>query len=110
MRRRRAVDPRTGRLYRIIRPARLASPPTAVRRARLDNLALVPASLLPYKEQWQQLVDQLPDGTTLIVLPVAESPQRTTLQMVARGLRAKGQSVTTVQADEVARLIHHGPP
>ena len=59
MRRRRAVDPRTGRLYRIIRPAWLAPPPAAVRRATLDNLALVLDSLLPFKKEWQALANQI---------------------------------------------------
>jgi hypothetical protein len=48
----RAVDLRTGRLDRIVRSRRSFSlPPPAVRKARLDNLALVPASLLPYKKE-----------------------------------------------------------
>lgn len=44
----RAVDPRTGRLYRVVGPARhFHSPPKALQRARLDNLAIVPASCSP---------------------------------------------------------------
>ncbi len=34
-------------IYRVTRP------PRRLRKARLDNLVLVPASLLPFKEQWQ---------------------------------------------------------
>ena len=101
MRRRRAVDPRTGRLYRIIRPARLAPlapPPTALRRARLDNLALVPGSLLPFKQEWQALANQLPAGATLIVLPASDGAARATLQKVSRSLRAKGHTVATIPA------------
>jgi hypothetical protein len=73
-------------------------PPRAVRRAKLDNLALVPASLLPYKDQWQQLANELPAGATLIVLPSSGSRQRLTLETVVSGLRAKGRAVATLPA------------
>jgi hypothetical protein len=71
---RRAVDPKTGRLYRILGPAKAAprsfgAPPPALRKAHLDNLAIVPASLLPGKAEWQALANALPAGSTLIVLP-----------------------------------------
>lgn len=77
---------------------RLTHPPRAVKRAKLDNLALVPASLLPCKAQWQQLANELPSGSTLIVLPAADLPQRATLEIVATRLRAKGRVVATVPA------------
>ena len=100
MRRRRAVDPRTGRLYRVVaKPARLGAPPPALRRATLDNLALVPASLLPYKQEWQQLANRLPRGATWIGRPASGSRrQRRTLETVATGLRAQGRTVATVPA------------
>ena len=80
-------------IYELISP-----PPQALRKAKLDNLALVPASLLPYKEQWQQLANELPSGSTLIVLPTSETRQRQTLEQVASGLRAKGRMVAMVPA------------
>ncbi len=99
---RRAVDPTTGRLYRVIgKPARLSAPPVPLRRATLDNLALVPGSLLPFKQEWQKLANQLPDGSTLIILPSSNGSARTTLEKVATGLRRKGQHVQTVEAATV---------
>lgn len=44
-------------------------PPLGLRRAKLDNLALVPASLLPFKAKWQRLANDLPEGNILIILP-----------------------------------------
>src|SRR4051794_8587430 len=41
-------------------------PPRSLKRAKFDNLALVPASLLPFKATWQQLANELPTGSTLI--------------------------------------------
>ena len=73
-------------------------PPRALRGAKLDNVALVPASLLPYKAEYQAIANQQPPGSTLIVLPASETRQRQTLEQVASGLRAKGRHVATVQA------------
>ena len=108
----RAVDPRTGRLYRVLGPAtptarssrssRGASPlfnppPLPIRSARLDNLAIVPASLLPEKAEWQALANALPAGSTLIVLPDKPGAARTALERVSRSLAAHGSRVTTVE-------------
>ena len=77
-------------------PRRFSRPPRALRRAKLDNVALVPASLLPYKKQYQAIANRLPRGTTLIILPAEASRQRRTLEAVATGLRLKGQMVSTM--------------
>ncbi len=89
MTRRRVVDPRTGRLYHVIRPARLTPPPAALRRATLDNLALVPGSLLPFKKQW-------------IVLPSSKGPVRTTLEKVSSSMKAKGRRVIILSQDQLS--------
>jgi len=50
------------------------TPRRALRKARLDNLALVPGDLLPLKEQWQRLANDLPEGSVLICMPPPERP------------------------------------
>ena len=47
------------------------NPPRALRRpdVRLDNLALVPVSLLPFKTEWQTVANRLPESGVLIILP-----------------------------------------
>jgi hypothetical protein len=93
----RAADPRTGRLYRIVRsPQRLGSPPPALRKAQLDNLALLPASLLPFKAEYQAIANQQAPGTILVVLPAGDSLPRRTLKQAAAWMQAKGQSVRVV--------------
>ena len=73
---------------------RLKKPPAALRRAKLDNLALVPGSLLPFKEAWQKLANELPEGTTLIILPAKEAsrerPLRRSLPRCRRGVSRPG--------------------
>ncbi len=74
--------------------------PRAVRKAKLDNLALVPASLLPFKEQWQDVANSKPGEHVLIVLPEVEKRPRRVLERVASELREKGHQVTTISAEE----------
>jgi hypothetical protein len=81
----------------------LHHPPAALRRrhVRLDNIALVPASLLPRKATYQALANTLPQGEVLIVLPTANTQEQRTLQTVATLWRAKGRRVTTIAADQL---------
>ena len=80
---------------------RITQPPRFVRRARLDNLALVPGNLLPFKNQWQAIANQLPKGEVLIVLPRKEGPSRKLLKDVATLLDQKGRRVTIVASTTV---------
>src|SRR5829696_2916194 len=101
----RTVDPKTGRLYRIVRSAKqLGTPPPAIRHATLDNLALLPASLLPFKAEYQAIANQQAPGTTLVVLPTGDSLPRRTLQLVATRLRDKGQPVRIIPSSACASV------
>ena len=77
--------------------------PRALRRppVRLDNLTLVPASLLPRKADYEALADELPRGEVLLVLPPAGSPERDTMQRVAQLFRAKGSHVTVLTEERL---------
>ncbi len=88
---------------------RLIHPSRPLRRAKLENVALVPGNLLPFKDQWQAIANRLPRGDVLIVLPSTDSRQRTTFERVAALIRAKGHHVTTLSAGELrARLDRAG--
>ena len=69
---------------------------------RLDNLALVPASLLPFRAQYQALANTLAEEEVLIILPTSVS-QRRVLDTVADFLRQKGHGVTLLSAEEYSR-------
>jgi hypothetical protein len=102
----RSTDPRTGRLYRIVRPRQqLGSPPHALRKATLDNLALLPASLLPFKAEYQAIANQQAPGTILVVLPTNDSLPRRTLERVVTRMQARGQSVRTVMKSQLQGQI-----
>jgi hypothetical protein len=80
--------------------------PRAVRRpqVRLDNLTLVPASLLPRKADYEALANELPRGEVLLVLPPADSPERTTMQRLAQLFRAKGRPVTVLTEERLVAI------
>lgn len=78
---------------------RFRSPPRALRRAKLDNLALVPANLLPFKAKWQAMANSLPEGSVLILLPRPNTATTKTLESVASLLKGHGHRVTTLSAE-----------
>lgn len=80
-----------------MRSYRLDRPPRALRRSsvHLDNVALVPASLLPFREHWQRVANDLPRGGILIILPDHAKQQRVA-QAVAWQLRQQGQRVRVI--------------
>ena len=85
-----------------MRRSRFTTAPRALRRrtVKLDNVALVPASLLPYKAQWQQLANELPAGSVLVCVPMKENKPRQPYLAVARTLREKGFTVRAVNAQQ----------
>ena len=82
---------------------RFTRPPKALRRAqvKLDNVALVPGSLLPFKNQYQEIANSLPKGGILIVFP-HELKQRRAFEKTAVQLKQKGR-ITMISADHFAR-------
>ena len=77
--------------------------PRALRRPqiRLDNIALVPAHLLPRKAEYQAIANALPRGDILLVLPPPDSRERETMQRVAQLFRAKGRHVTVLTEERL---------
>lgn len=88
-----------------MRSDRFSKPPTVLRRAKLDNLAVVPASLLPSKAEWQQAANKLPSGSVLVVLPATDKPQRKVLENVIPLLKTKGHQVTALPAEQFGQTL-----
>jgi len=68
---------------------------------RLDNIALVPAHLLPRKAEYQAIANQLPAGDILLVLPPPDSREHSTMQRIAQVFRAKGRHVTVLTEERL---------
>ena len=84
-------------------PARRRGP-RALRRPqmRLDNVALVPAHLLPRKAEYQAIANTLPVGDILLVLPPPQSRERPIMERIAQLFRAKGRRVTVLTEERLS--------
>ncbi len=80
--------------------------PMGVVRRRPDNLALMPGSALLYKEAWQDMANELPMGSVLIVLPDGNVAQKTILLAIAKLLAGEEHQVRVVPEAEMTRRWH----
>lgn len=84
---------------------RFSRPPRVLRKAKLDNIVLMPASALPFKRQYQALANRIPPGGVLIVGPSKTSTPYAVLRTTADLLRANGHAVTLI-----AQHVRGGEP
>jgi hypothetical protein len=68
-------------------------PPKALLKARLDNIAIVPASMLPLKATWQKVANTLPRGGVLLYHSLKNTRQRELLERVEEVLKQHGYAV-----------------
>ena len=85
----------------------VGEPPHALQHARLDNIALVPASLLPLKGTYQPLANQLPRGSVLCVPGTLK--QRTIMATVTRFFKDHGHTVITMPLENITRTMKKTP-
>jgi len=81
---------------RNLHPYRIGRPPKALRKARLDNIALVPASLLFQKGKYQTIANNLPGRGVLICRIEKKERISHILDSVAAFFRLKGHFVKTL--------------
>ncbi len=74
-------------------PYQIVEPPKAVRKARLDNIALVPASLLSRKGKYQAIANNLPGRGVLICETNKKERITHILESVAVFFRQRGHFV-----------------
>jgi hypothetical protein len=80
---------------------RLTRAPKALRRARLDNIAIVPASMLAGKARLKEQVDKLPRGEVLLCHTQENAKQRRVLERVKEVFRRLGYAVTLLPMEQV---------
>lgn len=83
----------------------VGEPPTPLQHARLDNIALVPASLLPLKDTYQPLANTLPKGSILLV-QTGSPRHRKILEKVASFLRNHSRQVMTLPIERIRKTTH----
>ena len=81
----------------------VGEPPHALQHARLDNIALVPASLLPLKGTYQPIANKLPTGSVLCV--PGTQKQRTIMATVTKFFKDHGHTVITMPLENITRQI-----
>jgi hypothetical protein len=81
----------------------VGEPPRALQHARLDNIALVPASLLPYKGRYQSLANTYPTGSVLCIQGTQR--QQKIMEKVTSLFRDHGRSVITLPLERITRKV-----
>ncbi len=71
----------------------IGDPPKALKRAQMDNISLVPASLLTHKDKYQTITGNLPRGGVLICETPHTPRIARILSQVATFLQEKGHVV-----------------
>ena len=81
---------------------RLTNPPKALLKARMDNIAIVPASLLGVKALWQMAANTLPQGGVLLCHSQQNTRQRKLLERIGETFRQQGHAVMNLPVKQVA--------
>src|SRR5438067_8913610 len=88
---------RINRSYRY----RLTNSPKALLKARLDNIAIVPASMLPLTKMVKEKVNTLPKGGVFLCYAKENSRQRKILERVEVTFREHGHAVKSMSVGDV---------
>jgi hypothetical protein len=91
---------RINRSYRY----RLTNPPKALLKARLDNIAIVPASMLPLTNILTEKVNTLPKGAVFLCYAQENTRPRKLLKHVEETFRQQGHAVRSMSMEEVFSL------
>jgi hypothetical protein len=81
---------------------RLTNPPRTLLKARLDNIAIVPASMLGMKSLWQIVANTLPKGGVLLCHTQQNTRQRRLLERIGETFRQQGHAVMNLPIEQVA--------
>ena len=81
---------------------KLTNPPKALLKARLDNIAIVPASMLPLTETLKEKVNTLPKGGVVLCYAKENTRQRNLLERVGETFRQHGHAVMQLPIEQEA--------
>ena len=80
---------------------RFTNPPKAILKARMDNIAIVPASMLPLTQTLKEKVNTLPQGSVVLCYAAENPRQRKLLERVGETFREQGHAVKSMSVGEV---------
>jgi hypothetical protein len=81
---------------------RFTYPPKALRKAKLDNIAIVPANMLPLKGSIQHLLNNLPQGAVFLCHTTANAKQKRVLERVGEIFKQHGHVVKNLSMEQAA--------
>jgi hypothetical protein len=81
---------------------KLTRPPRAIRQAKFDNIAIVPASMLAEKAGLKEQVKKLPRGEVLLCHTKENIRQKRILERVKEVFRHLGYAVTLLPMEQAA--------
>ena len=79
---------------------RLTHPPKALLKARLDNIAIVPASMLPLPPLLKEKVNTLPKGGVFLCYARENTRQRKILARVEETFREHGHAIRSMPMEQ----------
>ena len=89
--------------YRYKKPFgyRFTNPPKALLNARMDNIAIVPASMLPFKTTWQKTANKLPKRGVLLCHSRKNMRQKKLLERVEEIFKRLGYAAMNLPVEQV---------
>jgi hypothetical protein len=88
-------------------PFHISEPPARLKKARLDNIALVPASLLPLKGTYQSVANSYPTGSVLCVPGTLK--QQKIVATITQFFRDHGRQVITMPIEKISGTMKKTP-
>ena len=81
--------------------------PKTLLKAQLDNIAIVPASMLPLQKTVQELINTLPQGAVFLCHAEENTRQRKLLERVEETFRQQGHVVKKLSMEQVYKNPPH---
>jgi hypothetical protein len=88
-------------------PYHISEPPVRLKKAKLDNIALVPASLLPLKGTYQSVANSYPTGSVLYVPGTIK--QKKIVATITQFFRDHGRQVITLPLEKITSTMKKTP-
>jgi hypothetical protein len=79
-------------------------PPKALLKARLNNIAIVPASMLPLTKIIREVFDNLPKGAVFLCHAEENTRQRKLLERVEETFKQQGHTVMNLSMEQVYKI------
>lgn len=79
-------------------------PPNTLLQASLDNIAIVPASMLPFTKILKEKVNRLPKGAVFLCYAKENTRQRKLLERVGETFRQQGHVVNSMSLEQAVQM------